>query len=142
MLKKLLLSGLILSGTVLATGKDSQSEKKRQIAELYQSALVAFANKNYQKAIAAAEKMRQIPIRGNTHYLNEAKQIIDKSRNQQREEFEPFLVQAGEAYEQGDYKGSYDLCMEMVRVDPFYAPAQRCIKRAQRGLLGKSDKRP
>ncbi len=141
-MKILMFCFLFFPVLTLAAGKTSQSEKKKQIAELYERAMSAFAEKKYQKAIESAEKMRRIYVHGNTRYLNEAKQIIDKSRMQQKEEFEPFLVQARELYDQGDYRSSFDMCMEMVKVDPTYQEARRCAQKAERGMNGLIDRKP
>lgn len=114
--------------------RDPEGEKKQLVAELFQKAVAAFGTKSYQEAIDTAEKIRQIEIRGETQYLNEAKQIIDRARIQQKEEFEPFLIQAKEKYAEGDYNSSRDLCEEMLKRDPSYDDAKECVLKAKKQL--------
>ena len=123
---------LILTLSSIASAADTA--KRKQIADLYSLAVSAFASRSYAQAIDAAEKIRRIHVSGNTRYLNEAKQIIDKSRVQQKDEFEPFVQHARDLYEQGEFQASYDVCAEMLKVDPTYDDAQKCQARAERGL--------
>jgi tetratricopeptide (TPR) repeat protein len=112
--------------------KDDEQEKRKVVSELFQRAVSAFTNKSYQEAIDTAEKIRKIELKGDTQYLNEAKQIIDRARMLQKEEFEPFLIQAKEKYAEGDYNAARDLCEEMLKRDSAYDEAIE--------LLGKSKK--
>jgi pSer/pThr/pTyr-binding forkhead associated (FHA) protein/Tfp pilus assembly protein PilF len=114
--------------------KDPEQEKRKQVAELFQKAVAAFSSKAYQEAIDYAEEVRQIELKGDTQYLNEAKQIIDRAKLLQKEEFEPFLIQAKEKFAEGDYNSSRDLCEEMTKRDPAYEDAQECLIRAKKQL--------
>ena len=114
--------------------RDPERDKKKQVKELFEKALSAFALKGYQEAIDTAEKIRQIELKGDTSYLNEAKQIIDKARMLQKEEFEPFLIQAKEKYAEGDYNASRDLCEEMLKRDGAYEEAKECVLKAKKQL--------
>ena len=109
-------------------------EKRKLVAQLMEQALLKFEEKSYQDAINLAEKIRTIEIKGETEYLNQAKQLIDRSKLQQKEEFEPFLIQAKEKFAEGDYNLSRDLCDEMLKRDPVYEAAQECSLRAKKQL--------
>jgi len=114
--------------------KDPETEKRKQVADLFQKAVGAFTNKSYQLAIDTAEKIRTVELKGDTQYLNEAKQIIDRARMLQKEEFEPFLIQAKEKYAEGDYNASRDLCEEMLKRDSAYEEAKDCSVKAKKQL--------
>ncbi len=114
--------------------RDPEQEKRKLVAELFQKAVSAFTNKGYQEAIDTAEKIRQIELKGDTQYLNEAKQIIDRARMLQKEEFEPFLIQAKEKFAEGDYNASRDLCEEMLKRDNAYEEAKECVLKAKKQL--------
>lgn len=114
--------------------RDPEQEKRKLVAELFQKAVTAFTNKGYQEAIDTAEKIRQIELKGDTQYLNEAKQIIDRARMLQKEEFEPFLIQAKEKFAEGDYNASRDLCEEMLKRDGAYEEAKECALKAKKQL--------
>ncbi len=111
---------------------DDEAERRKRVSELFQGAVTAFTNKSYQEAIDTAEKIRKIQLKGDTQYLSEAKTIIDRARMLQKEEFEPFLIQAKEKYAEGDYNAARDLCDEMLKRDASYEEAIE--------LLGKSKK--
>lgn len=113
---------------------DPELEKKKLVTQLMEQALIKFEEKSYQEAINLAEQVRSIEIKGETEYLNQAKQLIDKSKVQQKEEFEPFLIQAKEKFAEGDYNLSRDLCDEMLKRDPSYDAAQECSLRARKQL--------
>lgn len=113
---------------------DPEFEKKKLVAQLLEKAQAKYEEKSYQEAINFAEQVRSIEIVGETEYLNEAKQIIDRSRILQKEEFEPFLIQAKEKFAEGDYNLSRDLCDEMLKRDPSYDAAQECSIRARKQL--------
>jgi|GEM_PF-7094643 len=113
---------------------DKQLEKRAVVIQLLKTALESLKKRRYQDAIVNAEKARQIEIKGETAYLNEAKQIIDRSERRQKEEFEPFIDLAREKMAEGDYRGSILLCEEMLRTDPGYAPAKECMERSTAGL--------
>lgn len=114
--------------------QDEEKEKRKLVSELFQRAVTAFTNKAYQEAIETAENIKKIELVGDTQYLNEAQQIIDRARMLQKEEFEPFLIQAKEKYAEGDYNSSRDLCEEMLKRDPAYDEANECVRRAKRQL--------
>jgi len=114
--------------------RDPEQEKRKLVAELFHKAVTAFSNKGYQEAIDTAEKVRQIELKGDTQYLNEAKQIIDRARMLQKEEFEPFLIQAKEKFAEGDYNASRDLCEEMLKRDNAYEEAKECVLKARKQL--------
>jgi len=114
--------------------KDPEAEKRKLIGELFKQAVESYLNKSYQKAISIAEKIRKVELQGETRYLSEAKQIIDKAKQQQKEEFEPFLIQAKEKYAEGDYNAARDLCEEMVKRDPEYEPAVDLLAKSKKQL--------
>lgn len=117
-----------------AERRRQQKEKKKEVGELLEKARVALKSKSYSVAIGLAESARRVEVRGETAYLNEAKQIIDRARMAQKDDFEPFLKQAKEKFETGDYAGSRDLCEEMLRRDPGYTDAQECVTQAKQRL--------
>ena len=114
--------------------RDPEAESRARVRELFKTAVTAFRNKSYQEAIDAGEQIRKIELKGDTAYLNEAKQIIDQATLLQKEEFEPFLIQAKEKYAEGDYGASRDLCEEMLKRDPSYSEAKDCAVRAKKQL--------
>lgn len=113
---------------------DPEAEKRKQVADLFQKAVISFTNKAYQDAINTAEKIQQIEIKGDAQYLSEAKQIIDRARMLQKEEFEPFLIQAKEKYAEADYMASREMCEEMEKRDPSYEDAKECAAKARKQL--------
>lgn len=113
---------------------DPEQVKRERVQELFKSAIGAFKAKSYQEAIDIAEQIRKIELKGESKYLSEAKQIIDLARMQQKEEFEPFLIQAREKYAEGDYATSRDLCEEMVKRDPAYQDAVDLLKKVKRQM--------
>jgi pSer/pThr/pTyr-binding forkhead associated (FHA) protein/tetratricopeptide (TPR) repeat protein len=113
---------------------DPEMEKRKLVVQLMEQATLKYEEKSYQEAINLAEKVRTIELKGETEYLNQAKQLIDKARLQQKEEFEPFLIQAKEKFAEGDYNLSRDLCDEMLRRDKSYEAAQECSLRARKQL--------
>lgn len=113
---------------------DPETEKKRILLDLFQKAVAALQQKQYQEAINLAEQARRIELKGDTQYLNEAKQIIDQARILQKEEFEPFLISAKEKFAEGDYNESRNLCEEMVKKDPSYEEARECVLKAKKNL--------
>lgn len=119
-----------------------QLEKRAAVIKLLKTALESLKKRRYQEAIVNAEKARQIEIPGETAYLNEAKQIIDRSERRQKEEFEPFIDLAREKMAEGDYRGSILLCEEMLRTDPGYAPAKECMERSTAGLAASVGTKP
>jgi tetratricopeptide (TPR) repeat protein len=113
---------------------DPEMEKRKLVVQLMEQAALKYEEKSYQEAINLAEKVRTIELKGETEYLNQAKHLIDKARLQQKEEFEPFLIQAKEKFAEGDYNLSRDLCDEMLRRDKSYEAAQECSLRARKQL--------
>jgi tetratricopeptide (TPR) repeat protein len=114
--------------------RDPEKEKAKLVADLFQKAVAAFSTKSYQEAIDTAEKIRAIELKNDTQYLNEAKQIIDRARMLQKDEFEPFLIQAKEKFAEGDYNASRDLCEEMIKRDAAYDEAKQCLGTAKQQL--------
>jgi pSer/pThr/pTyr-binding forkhead associated (FHA) protein/tetratricopeptide (TPR) repeat protein len=114
--------------------RDPEDEKKKQVSDLFQKAVAAFTNKSYQVVIDTAEQIRKIELKNDTQYLNEAKQLIDRAKMLQKEEFEPFLIQAKEKYAEGDYNASRDLCEEMLKRDEAYEEAKECVLKAKKQL--------
>jgi pSer/pThr/pTyr-binding forkhead associated (FHA) protein/cytochrome c-type biogenesis protein CcmH/NrfG len=114
--------------------RDPEKEKAKLVADLFQKAVAAFSTKSYQEAIDTAEKIRAIELKNDTQYLNEAKQIIDRARMLQKDEFEPFLIQAKEKFAEGDYNASRDLCEEMIKRDAAYDEAKQCLGNAKQQL--------
>jgi pSer/pThr/pTyr-binding forkhead associated (FHA) protein/tetratricopeptide (TPR) repeat protein len=119
-----------------------QPEKRAAVIKLLKTALESLKKRRYQDAIVNAEKARQIEIPDETAYLNEAKQIIDRSERRQKEEFEPFIDLARQKMAEGDYRGSILLCEEMLRTDPGYAPAKECMERSTAGLAASVGTKP
>ncbi len=113
---------------------DPELEKIKQVKELYSRAVEALNNRAYQEAIELAESIRKIIIKGDQTYLNEAKQIIDRAKIAQKEEFEPFLIQAKEKFSEGDYNASRDLCEEMLKRDPAYEEAKELLTKSKKQL--------
>ncbi len=118
----------------LPVEKDPEEEKRQLIKELYDKALQELNNRAYQEAIDLAEKIRKINLKSDQTYLNEAKQIIDRARMAQKDEFEPFLLQAKEKFSEGDYNASRDLCEEMLKRDPAYEDAKELLGKAKKQL--------
>ena len=118
----------------LPTDRDPEEDKKVTIKELYEKAILALNNRAYQEAIDLAEKIRKINLKSDQTYLNEAKQIIDRAKIAQKEEFEPFLVQAKEKFSEGDYNASRDLCEEMLKRDPAYEEAKELLAKSKKQL--------
>lgn len=118
----------------LPAERNPEEEKRQKIKELYEQALQQFNNRAYQEAIDLAEQMRKINLKSDQSYLNEAKQIIDRARIAQKEEFEPFLIQAKEKYSEGDYNASRDLCEEMLKRDAAYEDAKELLAKAKKQL--------
>jgi len=104
-----------------------EEERRRLVSELLKSASVAFIDKRYQEAIETADKVRKIELSGDTKYLNEAKQIIDRSRILQKEEFEPFMNEVKQRLAKGEYNSSRDLLEEMLRRDPAFEDAKELL---------------
>jgi pSer/pThr/pTyr-binding forkhead associated (FHA) protein/tetratricopeptide (TPR) repeat protein len=113
---------------------DPELEKKKVVLELFQRALAALQQKQYQDAITTAEQVRKIELKGDTQYLNEAKQIIDQAKILQKEEFEPFLITAKEKFAEGDFNESRTLCEEMLKKDSSYEDAKECVLKARKSL--------
>ncbi len=115
--------------------KDEEAEKRKMVKELLEQAAVAFTNKKYNEAIELAEKIKSIQIKGeNVSYLDEINQLVERAKMLQKEEFEPFLIQAKEKYSEGDYNASRDLCEEMIKKDPSYEDAKQCAIKAKKKL--------
>ncbi len=113
---------------------DPETEKKKVVVELFQKAIAALQQKQYQEAINGAEQARLIEIKGDTQYLSQAKQIIDQAKILQKEEFEPFLISAKEKFAEGDYNESRNLCEEMLKKDSSYEEAKECVLKAKKNL--------
>lgn len=113
---------------------DPEMEKKKAVLSLFQRAVGALQQKQYQEAINTADQIRKIELKGDTQYLNEAKQIIDQAKILQKEEFEPFLIAAKEKFAEGDYNESRNLCEEMLKKDGSYEEARECVLKAKKNL--------
>lgn len=113
---------------------DPEAEKRREVGELFKAAGAALSARSYQEAINKAKAIQQIQLQGEVSHIQEAQQIIDRVMALQKEEFEPFLIQAKEKYAEGDYNASRDLCEEMSKRDPNYAEAVECVARARKQL--------
>ncbi len=113
---------------------DPETEKKKAVLALFQKAVAALQQKQYQEAINTAEQIRKIELKGDTQYLNEAKQVIDQAKVLQKEEFEPFLIAAKEKFAEGDYNESRNLCEEMLKKDSSYEEARECVLKAKKNL--------
>lgn len=113
---------------------DPLKQKEQQIRELFRKALQALDEGKYQDAIVMAEDIKKIELPGRTDYINEATQIIEKARAKQKEQFEPFLIDAKGKYSEGDFNASRDLCEEMLRKDPSFTEARECLTKAKNQL--------
>jgi len=113
---------------------DPESEKRREIHELFKQAGAALAARSYQDAINRAKAIQEIKLESDATHIQEAQQVIDRVMALQKEEFEPFLIQAKEKYAEGDYNASRDLCEEMAKRDPNYGEAGECVLRAKKQL--------
>lgn len=118
----------------LPPDRDPEEEKKYLIKQLYEKALTALGNRGYQEAIDLAEQIRKINLKSDQTYLNEAKQIIDRAKIAQKEEFEPFLIQAKEKFAEGDYNATRDLCEEMLKRDAAYEDAKELLLKSKKQL--------
>ncbi len=114
--------------------RDPEEDKIKQIKDLYVKAVEALNNRAYQEAIELAENIRKINIKSDQTYLNEAKQIIDRAKIAQKEEFEPFLIQAKEKFSEGDYNATRDLCEEMLKRDSAYEEAKELLVKSKKQL--------
>jgi pSer/pThr/pTyr-binding forkhead associated (FHA) protein/tetratricopeptide (TPR) repeat protein len=114
--------------------RDPEKDKVEMVRKLFERAVGAFSKKSYQEAIDTAEEIRKVELKGETEYLNEAKQIIDRSRMLQKEEFEPFLTEAKEKYAEGDYNAARDLCEEMLKRNPAYDDAKDLLAKTKKQL--------
>ncbi len=112
----------------------TQEQKKQQVRGLMEKANAAFLTKKFQKAIDLAEEIRRIEIKGETAYLNEAKQVIDQAKIKQKEEFEPFLKQANSMISEGAFRTARELCDQMLQRDEAYTPAKDCRDRADKEM--------
>jgi tetratricopeptide (TPR) repeat protein len=117
--------------------KPSLESRKAKVGNLLKSAVEAYNRRSYQEAIEKAEGARKIELPGSTEYLNEAKQIIDRAKVKQKEDFEPFVQAAMKKLGEKDFKASAGLCEEMLRIDPAYAPAKDCLARSLEGMAGR-----
>lgn len=113
---------------------DPEAEKRREIHELFKQAGAALAARSYQDAINRAKAIQEIKLENDATHIQEAQQVIDRVMALQKEEFEPFLIQAKEKYAEGDYNASRDLCEEMAKRDPNYGEAGECVLRAKKQL--------
>lgn len=113
---------------------NSKDEKKRMVNALLREAQALYDKKKYHDAIEIADRVRGISIVGETSYLNEAKQILDRSRQAQKEEFDPFIEKAKELIKQRKYQEAKDLCEEMLRVDASLPEANECLRSVKQGL--------
>lgn len=128
------------SGSVIVrrrVGKIIASDKKRQALEYLKVASSAFKRRAYQDAINHADKARSITFAGNAAFVAEARALAELALKKQKEDFEPFLNQANEKFNVGDYQGSKDLCEEMLRLDPAYVNAASCVARAEAAMRAK-----
>jgi len=114
--------------------RDPEEDKIKQVKELYSKAVEALNNRAYEEAIQLAESIRKIYIKSDQTYLNEAKQIIDRAKIAQKEEFEPFLIQAKEKFSEGDYNAARDLCEEMLKKDSAYEDAKELLAKSKKQL--------
>ncbi len=114
--------------------RDAEQDKKDKVKELFEKAVNAFTEKKYYETIKQAEEIRKIELKGETSYLNEAKQLIDNSKLKIREEFEPFLINAKEKYGEGDYNSCRDIAEEMVKKDPMFEEAKEILDKAKKQL--------
>ncbi len=128
------LSGGLATKAAAATAAANQETKKKQVQKLFEVATGALITKKYQKAIDTAEEIRRIEIKGETTYLNEAKQVIDQAKIKQKDEFEPFIKQANFMISEKAFGAARELCDQMLKRDEAYTPAKDCRDRAEAGL--------
>lgn len=116
--------------------KKSKKDRRALVGELLKVASAAFKSDRYQKAIDTAEEIREVEIPGETRYLNEAKQIIDRARMAQSEIFDPFMDEADLLFEKGDFQLAREICLEMLNRDDSYTRARDCVSRSDSRLKG------
>ncbi len=114
--------------------RDAEQDKRDKVKDLFEKAVQAFAEKRYYETIKQAEEIRKVELKGETNYLNEAKQLIDNSKLKIREEFEPFLINAKEKYGEGDYNSCRDIAEEMIKKDPMFEEAKEILAKAKKQL--------
>lgn len=114
--------------------RDEEQDKRDKVKDLFEKAVQAFAEKRYYETIKQAEDIRKIELKGETNYLNEAKQLIDNAKLKIREEFEPFLINAKEKYGEGDYNSCRDIAEEMIKKDPMFEEAKEILAKAKKQL--------
>lgn len=119
---------------LLPPPRDIEKEKKLQVAELFEKAKVLLEQRSYQQAVEVAERIRQIEIKGDTQYLNVAKQVIDRAKSLQKEEVEPFIIQAKEKFQEGDYNAARDLSEEMLKRFPGYQDVTDLLNKSKKKL--------
>jgi len=112
----------------------SEMQKQQLAKELTHEALAAYKAHHFQAAIDLAERMRDLNIKADKAYLENARKIILASSKHQKEGFEPSLIKAMQLYTKGDYRGSAALCQNLLKQDPSYDEAKRCVEKAQKKL--------
>lgn len=116
---------------------DARAETQKKADGLLREARLALEQKKYSDVVRIGEEVMEIEAKGSARNLNEAKQMVDRARAAQREEFEPFVQQAKELIGEGRVQSGLELCEEMLRRDPNYGPARECAAQARRQLGGK-----
>jgi pSer/pThr/pTyr-binding forkhead associated (FHA) protein len=124
----------------IAPKANPEAKARAEVAKLMKAAVNAFNRHSYQEAIDKSEAARKIEIKGETAYLNEAKQIIDRALVRQKEDVLPFLEAALAKLQEGEFEASAALCEQMLRSDPAYAPAKDCLAKSQEGIAGRKAK--
>jgi hypothetical protein len=115
----------------------SRAEAQRKIDGLLRDARIALEQKRYSDAVRLSGEVLAMDSKAYGRSGTEAKQIVERAKSAQREEFEPFVQQAKDLIVAGRVQSGLELCEEMLRRDPNYGPARDCAARARRMLRGK-----
>jgi tetratricopeptide (TPR) repeat protein len=116
---------------------DARAEAQKKIDGLLRDARAALEQKRYSDAVRLGDEVLELDGKAYGRSGTEAKQLVERAKSAQREEFEPFVQQAKELIVAGRAQSGLELCEEMLRRDPNYGPARECAAQARRMLGGK-----
>lgn len=116
---------------------EGRSDAQKKAEGLLREARVALEQKKYSDVVRLGDEVRELDGKATGKQLAEAKQLAERAKSAQRDEFEPFVQQAKEMIGEGRAQSGFELCEEMLRRDPNYGPARECAASARRLLGGK-----
>ena len=116
---------------------DGRAETQKKIDGLLRDARTALEQKKYSDVIRFGDEVVVLDMKAYGRSGSDAKQLVERARAAQAEEFEPFVQQAKELIAGGRSQSGLELCEEMLRRDPNYGPARECAAQARRQLGGK-----